>query len=210
MSLDDPEQRSRRARAAILGRIRAAQGRAGSVESSEGLPLAEREAVATYLRARPRGPASRIGGDLVEHFCRQAAVMQSTTDRVGEWIEVPGAVARYLSRQSLEARGCVWPSLPKLDWQSAGVHVEARAAVDADLIGITSAFAGIAETGTLMTLSGPDTPGSASLLPETHVAIVEARRVMASMEDAWALLRSEHGRPPRVVNFISEIGRAHV
>ncbi|HVL75378.1 MAG TPA: LUD domain-containing protein, partial [Noviherbaspirillum sp.] len=61
----------------------------------------------------------------------------------------------------------------------------------------------VAETGTLMLLSGPRTWPSASLLPETHVAIVERSRIVAAMEDAFALARAEHGELPRAVNFIS-------
>ena len=45
--------------------------------------------------------------------------------------------------------------------------------------------------------------GSVSLLPETHIAIVPVDRIVATMEDAFALLRSERGKLPRAVNFIS-------
>jgi L-lactate dehydrogenase complex protein LldG len=71
------------------------------------------------------------------------------------------------------------------------------------MVGITGAFCAIAETGTLMLLSGPRMPGATSLLPETHVAIVRTGRIVRGMEDAWALLRSEHPAMPRAVNFIS-------
>jgi L-lactate dehydrogenase complex protein LldG len=55
----------------------------------------------------------------------------------------------------------------------------------------------------LMLLSGPDSNVSASLLPETHIAIVFAPRIVAAMEDAFALARAECGELPRTVNFIS-------
>ena len=51
--------------------------------------------------------------------------------------------------------------------------------------------------------AGPQTPGSVSLLPETHIGIVPVGRIVATMEDAFALLRAEHGKLPRAVNFIS-------
>jgi L-lactate dehydrogenase complex protein LldG len=54
-----------------------------------------------------------------------------------------------------------------------------------------------------MMLSGKETPPSTSLLPETHVAILDPSRIVASMEDAWELMRNEYRQPPRVVNFIS-------
>jgi L-lactate dehydrogenase complex protein LldG len=54
-----------------------------------------------------------------------------------------------------------------------------------------------------MMLSGKDTPPSTSLLPETHIAILDPSRIVASMEDAWDLMRKEFKQPPRAVNFIS-------
>ncbi|MBM3345339.1 MAG: lactate utilization protein C [Betaproteobacteria bacterium] len=195
--------KSDNARRNILARIRKAQGR--GADSRQGVPAsqAELEAVSTYLKAHPRGPLPAVTGDVVANFRARAEAMQSTTEVVASMRDAPAVVARYLAARQLPARGCVWPALPALDWAGAGIDVAARAAVDADLIGITGAFAGIAETGTLMTVSGADTSGSASLLPETHIAIVEARRIVPHMEDAWNLLRAELGRPPRAVNFIS-------
>lgn len=203
MSPDDPEGRSQRARSNILARVRRAQGRGTGISDAAGIPQAEREALNTYLRARPRGPLPPVGADPVRHFRERAQAMQSTTDAVADWVSVPRAVARYLADRNLPASGCVWPSLSRHDWKSAGIDVEARGALDRDLVGITGAYAAIAETGTLMMLSGADTPGSASLVPETHIAIVEAGRIVPHMEDAWCLLRAEHGQPPRAVNFIS-------
>lgn len=202
-----PQSKSDEARSNIFARIRKAQGRgAPTADASLSGSPAELEAVATYLKAHPRGPLPSLpaGRDaLVAHFSTRAEAMQSTVESIGSMRDAPGAAARYLAANKLPMSGCAWPGLPPLDWKAAGLAVEARAAIDADAIGITGAFAGIAETGTLMTVSGPGTPGSVSLLPETHIAIVEAGRIVPHMEDAWALLRAELGRPPRVVNFIS-------
>ncbi len=74
---------------------------------------------------------------------------------------------------------------------------------DNDLVGITGAFCAKAETGTLMMPSDAETPATTSLLPETHVAVFDPRRIVNSMEDAWDLLRREHKQLPRAVNFIS-------
>jgi L-lactate dehydrogenase complex protein LldG len=72
-----------------------------------------------------------------------------------------------------------------------------------DLVGLTGVFCAVAETGSLVVLSGPDTPAANSLLPETHIALVPASRIVAGMEEAWRLLREECGELPRAVNFIS-------
>jgi L-lactate dehydrogenase complex protein LldG len=182
----------------ILARIRKAQGRGGSTPSR-----AELEAVETYLRAHPRGTLPPLEADLVARFRARAEAMQGTTEEVPAKAEVPAAVARYLKSSNLPLAGCVWPQLAGLDWKGAGLALAPRAANADDAVGVTGAFAAIAETGTLVFASGPDTPSTVSLLPETHVAVVSARRIVAHMEDAWALARAELGQLPRAINFVS-------
>ncbi len=71
------------------------------------------------------------------------------------------------------------------------------------MVGITGCFCAIAETGSLMLLSGPQTFASAALLPETHIAVVPVSRIVDGLEDAFALVRSERGELPRATNTIS-------
>jgi L-lactate dehydrogenase complex protein LldG len=186
------------AREKILARIRKAQGRGGSKPSQ-----AELEALETYLRAHPRGTLPPVEGDLVARFRARAEAMQSTTDSVAAEADVPAAVASYLKAGNLPLAGCVWPQLAHLDWKGAGTALEPRGAQDGDPVGVTGAFAAIAETGTLVLASGPGSPASVSLLPETHIAIVPAARIVAHMEQAWDLARSELRELPRAVNFVS-------
>jgi len=186
------------AREKILARIRKAQGRGGNRPSK-----AELEAVETYLRAHPRGTLPPVEADLVARFRARAEAMQSTTEEVAAEGDVPAAVARYLKAGGLPLAGCAWPQLAHLNWRSAGLALEPRAASGDDAVGVTGAFAAIAETGTLMLASGPDTPSTVSLLPETHVAVVSAGRIVAHMEDAWALARAEFGQLPRAINLVS-------
>ncbi|HTF16033.1 MAG TPA: lactate utilization protein C [Burkholderiales bacterium] len=186
------------ARERILARIRKAQGRGGSGPSK-----AELEAVETYLHAHPRGTLPKVEADLVARFRARAESMQSTTEEVAAKAEVPAAVARYLKAGNLALAGCVWPRLADLEWKSAGLALEAREANGSDAVGVTGAFAAIAETGTLVFASGPDSPSTVSLLPETHVAVLSAGRIVAHMEDAWNLARAEFGQLPRAINFVS-------
>ena len=189
-------------RSKILSRIRVAQGRGASRPSE-----AELEAVETYLRAHPRGELPRIEGDLVARFRERAESMQSTTEEVAAAADVPLAAARYLRAGKLPLSGCVWPALAHLDWAGAGLSLAPRAASREhgaeDLVGVTGAFAALAETGTLMVVSGAATPSSTSLIPETHIAVLQANRVVAHMEQAWDMARAEFGQMPRAINFIS-------
>ena len=190
------------ARANILARIRKAQGRspenAGSADTA-----ARRQAVDDYVERHTRPPQPTVGADLVAHFESQAQRMASTTDRVARMEDVPAAVARFLSAHGLGLAGVRWPALDGCDWTAAGLALAPRAPTGDDLLGVTGVFAAIAETGTLMMLSGPDSPASTHLLPETHVAIVPASRIFAHYEDAFALVRSERGQPPRAMNLVS-------
>lgn len=185
----------------ILAKIRRQQGRGGANPSP-----AETQFSDSYVERHPRGPVSSLPdlrGSLVNLFCARAQASASSTELVPSWADAPRAIARYLAANALPRSGCVWPALGQLSWQKAGLSLDVRAANGDDAIGVSGVFCAIAETGTLMMASGPATPASVSLLPETHFALVPALRIVARMEDAWDLARAELGQLPRAVNFIS-------
>ena len=196
----------------VLGRVRQALGRTGAD------PAAMADAQA-YLDAHARGPAPAFDADRILRFIRRAGDMESTVARVSRRDAIPAAVAAYLDALELGPalvaplssqlsspnphRGVCWPEFADLDWAQAGLSVEARPTVGDDRLGITGVFCAIAETGTLVVLSGADTPTATTLLPDTHVAIVSANRIVDTMEDAFALIRKERGSVPRAINMIS-------
>jgi len=183
------------AREEILQRVRTGLGKGDAV--------ARRAAAEAAMKHPRRGPQPRLDADLVTRFASKAQYLASSVERVDSPAQAPVAVARYLLAQGLPPQAVVSGEVAGLDWREAGLEVAARVAVDADKTGISGCFCAIAETGTLLLLSGPQMPGSVSLLPETHVAIVPVGRIVATMEDAFALLRTEHCKLPRAVNFIS-------
>jgi L-lactate dehydrogenase complex protein LldG len=189
-------------RESILARIRKRQGK--NPVATE----AERAAVRAHIQARPASVRPRMDWEPLARFRERALGLASTVDEVETLAAVPAAVARYLEASGLPRAAVCWQEFMALDWSGAGMQVEARAARDSDLVGITGAFCAVAETGTLMTVSGRDTPATVSLLPETHVAVVRASRIVRGMEEAWQLARSELGRLPRAVNFISGPSRS--
>ncbi|MEO5700228.1 MAG: lactate utilization protein [Casimicrobiaceae bacterium] len=195
---------NRAARDAILGRVCAALGKSGDRSAAE----ADAEA---YLARHDQGPRPRVEGDLVEHFLLRARDMASTVERVDAVAEVPAAVHRYLAALRLPAAlathqstaGVCWAEFGGLDWTAVGLTMESRPTLGDDRIGVTGCFCAVAETGTLVMTTGADTPTATTLLPDTHVAVVRARRIVAGMEDAFALVRKERPTMPRAINFIS-------
>ena len=208
----------------VLARVRQALGKTGAD------PAAMADAQA-YLDAHARGPAPVLDANRILRFIRRAGDMESTVARVSRRDEIPAAVAAYLDTLELAPslaaplssepnsqlisqlssqlssqkwhRGVCWPEFADLDWAQTGLIVEARPTMGDDRLGITGVFCAIAETGTLVVLSGADTPTATTLLPDTHVAIVSVNRIVDTMEDAFALVRKERGSVPRAINMIS-------
>jgi len=187
-------------RADILGRVRQKLGRTAANAATG------RAAIEATLAARAQGSRPRVGVEkstLAGRLVEKSLAQSSSVETVAAFAEAPAAVARYLAAHGLPMRAVVWPLLAGFDWAAAGIRAEPRGAVDADLVGITGCFCAIAETGTLMLCGGADSPATVSLLPETHIALVPASRIVPGMEDAFALARAELGQLPRAVNFVS-------
>jgi L-lactate dehydrogenase complex protein LldG len=192
------------ARDNVLGRVRKALGK--RERDTAGLAAAE-----AIIAGHAQGPRPGPPGDRVGHFMQRARDMESTVERIANRAAIPTAVARYLDELQLPPAlsaqkshaGVCWPEFAALDWTGAGLAIEARPTTGDDRLGITGAFCAIAETGTMVLLTGADAPTATALLPDTHVAVVSAERIVDGMEDAFALIRRERGVPPRAVNLIS-------
>ena len=192
------------ARDNILGRIRTSLHRA----DDDGA-LAR---VRAHIAAHALSPRPSIADDLVAQFRDNAVRLLSTIAEVPRMLDVPATAAAYLRSYQLPMSAVCWRGLRLLDWVNHGVLMEERPARETDLVGVTEVFCAIAETGTLMTLSGQHTPPATSLLPETHIAVVRTAQIVPSMEEAWQRLRYTGGAGessgvagfmPRAVNFIS-------
>ena len=185
------------ARQRILSRVRAV---------TRGDPDTPAPEVVQRLHGHPTSPRPRIDRDWLARFRDNAQRLSTTFSSVADLNGVPLAVAGYLRDNRLPLQVVCWPALQRLAWAQCGVVAQARAVTADDAVGLTTAFCGIAETGTLMTLSGADTAPAASLLPETHIAVLYVAQIVPSMEEAWQRLRQHcdsEAFMPRAVNFIS-------
>jgi L-lactate dehydrogenase complex protein LldG len=187
------------ARANILARIRLQQGRSGTTTE------AEREQIRGDMRKHLFGPQPDAAHprDAIAQFKNECARLLTTVAEVPSLNDVPREVARYCAETNSGTDLVGWTEHAELDWRGAGLRYEARPAESADRNGFTGCFCAIAETGTLLLLSSPATPKTPALLPETHICVVRRDRIVGSMEEAFALVRSEIGEPPRAMYFVS-------
>ena len=186
------------ARARILGAVRAAVRR-DPAEAAARMEEIEARIAAHEVHVRPT-----VEGDLVARFAEKVELVAASFAPVAGIDGVSRAVADYLDEHGLDKEVVVTtdPLLERVRWSNE-FAVARRAADPADRVSVTSAYAGIAETGTVVFVSDRTTPTTLNFLPETHVAVLARDRLVAHLEDVWARLRAERGAPPRTVNFIT-------
>jgi L-lactate dehydrogenase complex protein LldG len=171
----------------------------------------EREAVEQRLAHPPRGPAVARAAlpqpEKIALFCQWAEANNATVARVAA-AGVPSEVAAYLARNNLPAQAAIAPSaeLEHYNWaDQTMLSLRPGRGQPSDGVSITGAFAGIAETGTLVTTSGPEHPVTLNLLPDTHIVVLREADIVGGYEDVWVGLRERYGKGqmPRTVNTIT-------
>lgn len=179
--------------------------------------------------ARPRAVAERIAGhprnllpqraqlphaEQVALFTAKVEALTVTVDSVVSAAEVPGKIADYLTRHNLPAKLRVSPDplLQDLPWSDRPMlQVEYGAGRSQDLVSVTPAFAGIAETGTLMLHSSSTTPTTLHFVPDHHLVVMKQSQITGTLEEAFQRLRDKLGTAdktaaenwPRTVNFVT-------
>ncbi|WP_207485353.1 LutC/YkgG family protein [Arenibaculum pallidiluteum] len=141
----------------------------------------------------------------VELFVSMLGEVAATVQRLPGLEAVPDAVADYLASQNLpaELRMAPDPDLEGIPWERRPtLTITTGRAEDRDPTSLTGAAAGVAETGTLVMTSGAEHPTTLNLMPDTHIVVLRADRIVGTYEDAWDVLRAR-GPVPRTVNFIT-------
>ena len=173
--------------------------------------------------ARPREQLDVLRRELSERWRENLQRFQHEFERVGgvfhrvaDVREAPEAVARIASERGLRrivawhagalgldvvapltAKGLEVVAAP--DAEVAGAERERRRALAAAAdLGVTGADLAVAETGSLVVVSGAGRPRSASLLPACHVAIFDREVLVESLVQAGLVLEAWHdGATPR-------------
>jgi L-lactate dehydrogenase complex protein LldG len=188
----------------MLARIKA--------KTAKGSDESRRAAVDARLAQHPRNliPERGIGDDAhrLRVFTEMMQAVGGSVEILDDINDVPHSVADYLRNANLPAhvrRGSD-PVLATLPWHRGGaIEVVEGRAEGSDKASVTRAFAGIAESGTIIQTSGADNPTTLNFLPEVHIVVLEMKNIFASYEEAWTKLRAQfgEGQMPRTVNMIS-------
>jgi L-lactate dehydrogenase complex protein LldG len=194
-------------RAEFLARLRAQTSRAPA-----------RFAASTATRpARPRERLEILKRELAERwyqnldrFTREFERVAGVLHRVGEAREVPEVLARIASERQarslvawnaevlgldvaapLAARGLTVSAAPDAEVAADERQRRRGLAAVADL-GVTGVDLAIAETGTMVLVSGAGRPRSASLLPPCHVAVFDRGVLVTTLLQAGLVLEAWH------------------
>ena len=127
----------------------------------------------------------------------------ATWSQVNSAADIPAAAAAVVEADELRLNLSPHPLLEDLAWPE-GWQVQsglegARTAEAA----VSVAVAGVAETGSLVLASGPQSPTSLNFLPDTHLVVLRREDLVDYLEEAWGRLLSSGGQPPRGVNVIT-------
>ncbi|MGI9437022.1 MAG: LutC/YkgG family protein [Geminicoccaceae bacterium] len=206
------------ARKAILGRMRRALGRqpvdrnhsASQDHSSD--DQARRAVEARIEQSRPALIPARADLDLearIDLFTQQAEAVQATVARISTLADLPDAVGGYLRRHNLPMRlaSACDPAITGAPWDKALWEIRFGKPGEDDAVGLTTAFAGIAETGTLMLASDADHPTTLAFLPETSIIVLPSAEVYRAYEDAMRGFRQDRALP-RSINLITGPSRS--
>ncbi|MBY0432065.1 MAG: LUD domain-containing protein [Rhodospirillales bacterium] len=147
--------------------------------------------------------AQRPHHEQVALFIAMAREASASLVEIQDREAVPEAVAAFLARHTLPPRLVAAPELD-VDWRRAPMlDVSHALPTPTEPVAVTACFAGIAETGSVVLLSGPGSPTSLNFLPDNHVVALRTGDVLGTMEDLWIRLRALERGLPRSVNMIT-------
>jgi L-lactate dehydrogenase complex protein LldG len=197
------------ARADILAGIRRSLGVTGR-EAPRCTAVEERMKAAAQGIVPARGQGDRAAR--IALFKAEAVRVQTTIAMVATPADVPAESARYLRENNLPAtlRLGTDARLMRLDWAATALAMAHGPSEGDDFNAISHAFAGIAETGTLVLVSGSDNPSTLNFLPDNHLVVLCADDLVGDMESVWARLRTSFGKGvmPRTVNLVTGPSRS--
>jgi len=203
------------ARERILGRIRharadhAPQPRSRFPRSTAPGP-ADSEETANAVDEHPAPPLPALartqGPERIAQFTAKAEAADATVSRIADWDALPAALGHEVRARNLPAaiRTGTDPAFER-DWP--GIERSVGPGRLEEPAALSRAAFGIAETGSVVLLSGPANPVTLTFLAETHFVALDVGDVAAGYEELWARLRGS-GADSRTVTLVTGPSRS--
>ncbi len=194
------------ARSQVMERMRKALDRGPDPEARRAVQARLATPAPALLPARADlEPAERL-----RLFVDQAKSVQADVVPIETYADLPDAITDYLRRHNLpmslvKAKD---DRLDEADWGAGLLDVREGRPEASDPVGLSVAFAGIAETGTLMLASDADHPTTLAFLPETAIIALPGDRIARAYEDALHAFRASSEGLPRSINLITGPSRS--
>jgi L-lactate dehydrogenase complex protein LldG len=177
---------------------------------------ARRAIVRNRIEAASPGIRPQRGeGDIQQRgamFAAQAQSVAATVSFIEKMEDVPAEIARFLRDHNLPTtlRMGEDARIANLPWSETSLSITKGPSAGDDLNAVSHAEAGVAETGTLVIVSGAHNPSTLNFLPDNHIAILRAADIEATYEDALGKIRQRYGKGvmPRTVNLITGPSRS--
>lgn len=121
--------------------------------------------------------------------------------------DLPAAVAAALRDRNLPAaiRMGTETAFTKLDWSRLDATI--GMARPEEPAALSRAAFGVAETGSLVFLSGPENPVTLTFGADHHFVVLREIDVIGNFEEVWTGIRTA-GLDPRTVNFVTGPSRS--
>jgi L-lactate dehydrogenase complex protein LldG len=182
----------------------------------KGSETIRRQMVADRLERAPKGvvPArGQVSGEeRLALFRLQAEAALATVTEVAGAAEVPQSIALFLRNHNLPAtlRMGSDPRLDRMPWAETALEIAQGPSAGSDLNAVSHAFGAVAESGTLVMVSGSDNPSTLNFLPDNHIVVVAAKDIAGDYESVWSRIRFAFGKStmPRTVNWITGPSRS--
>ena len=176
-----------------------------------------RETVAARIEKHPRGVIPARGQkpdyERLELFAQMVEHAKASIVMLDRKDDIPTAVAAYLRSKNLpqSIRHGDDARLSLIPWaKERTLEVTKGASDGGQLASASYAIAGVAESGTLVMVSGADNPTTLNFLPDHHLVVVDERDIAGDYETVWEKIRERFGAKgmPRVVNWITGPSRS--
>jgi L-lactate dehydrogenase complex protein LldG len=178
---------------------------------------ARRETVRTRIDAHPRGVIPARGQkpdrERLALFMQMVEIAKASAVVLDRKDDIPAAVAAYLRSKNLpqSIRHGDDERLALIPWaKERTLEVTKGASDGAQLASVSYSFGAVAESGTLVMVSGADNPTTLNFLPDHHLVVVDEKDIAGDYESVWDSIRDRFGASsmPRVVNWITGPSRS--